>query len=385
MTFEEQRMAQRPLHGVVVLDLSARLPGPLATLMLAQAGARVIKVERPPEGDEVRAFAPQVDGMSAHFVWLNRGKQSVTLDLKRRGDLAAFEDLVAQADVLVEQFRPGVMDRLGLGPDALCRRHARLIYCSITGYGRDDPRSLDAAHDLNYQADAGLVGTAPLLASGTPALPPVLLGDIAGGSYPAFMSILLALMQRQQTDKGQFLDIAMSRNIEVFTFWNVIQGTLTGTWPEPGTGRHTGGSPRYQVYRTADDRFLAVAALEDRFWHNFQQAIGLTVRPDWERHAPREVIAAVAARIARHDASHWLAVMAGKDVCCNLAPDLEQAVAANAARRAEAGRGSMPLIPLPLAPQFTSGPANLPAPPLGASNETLARAQTPRDRPARMV
>ena len=167
MTFEEQRMAQRPLHGVVVLDLSTRLPGPLATLMLAQAGARVIKVERPPEGDEVRAFAPQMDGMSAHFVWLNRGKQSVTLDLKRRGDLAAFEDLVAQADVLVEQFRPGVMDRLGLGPDALCRRHARLIYCSITAFGTEGPYRDRPGYDPLMQAYGGIMSI-----TGHPGQPP---------------------------------------------------------------------------------------------------------------------------------------------------------------------------------------------------------------------
>ena len=251
-----------PLHGVTVLDFSTRLPGPLATLMLAQAGARVIKVERPPHGDELRAFAPRRDGMSAHFHWLNRGKESVALDLKADADRAALEEMLAGADVLVEQFRPGVMARLGLGWADLSARHPRLIYCAVTGYGQADPRSLTAAHDLNYQAAAGLVGSAAPGPDGRPGLPPVLLGDIAGGSYPAVMSILLALMQRQASGQGQFLDIAMSQNVEVFTFWNAIQGAMTGQWPEAGGGRHTGGSPRYRVYAARDGRHLAVAALE---------------------------------------------------------------------------------------------------------------------------
>jgi crotonobetainyl-CoA:carnitine CoA-transferase CaiB-like acyl-CoA transferase len=307
--------------------------------------------------------------MSAHFAWLNRGKESVALDLKDPRDLAALDSLVAQADVLIEQFRPGVMDRLGLGYDALAARHPRLVYCSITGYGRDDPRSMQAAHDLNYQASAGLVGSAPCLADGRPVLPPVLLGDIAGGTYPAFMSILLALMQRDKTGRGQHLDIAMSRNVEVFAVWNTIQGALTGAWPQPGAGRHTGGSPRYQVYRTADGRYLAVAALEDRFWQNFQAAIGLVISSETERDAPGSAIAAVAERIAQHDAAHWLAVMDGKDTCCNLAPDLQQAVLANAAERKSANR-VVPFVPLPLATQFTTGFDDPSAPQLGAGNAT---------------
>lgn len=362
----EQSMSDQPLHGVTVLDFSTLLPGPLATVMLAQAGARVIKVERPPRGDEVRRFDPRIGDMSAHFAWLNRGKESVALDLKRQDDLAVLGELLTDTDVLVEQFRPGVMDRLGLGYEAMAKRDSRLIYCSITGYGQSDPRSMEAAHDLNYQASAGLVGSAVRTPADVPALPPVLLGDIAGGSYPAFMSILLALMQRAKTGKGQHLDIAMSRNIEVFTVWNAIHGALTGEWPAPGAARHTGGSPRYQIYTTRDGKFLAVAALEDRFWSNFQAVIGLDVPPAWERTAPQEVIAAVAAVIAQHDASHWLAAMAGRDVCCNLAPDLQQAVTDNSTFRGAGFANGMPYVPLPVAEQFTSGMVDPPAPSLGS-------------------
>lgn len=355
-----------PLQGITVLDLSTRLPGPLATLLLAQAGARVIKVERPPDGEELRAFQPRLDGMSAHFAWLNRGKEAVALDLKAPADRARFESLLAGADVLVEQFRPGVMDRLGLGWEALRQRHPRLIYCAITGFGRDDPRSQEAAHDLNYQAAAGLAAAAPRGADGLPVLPPVLLGDIAGGSWPAVISILLALMQRQATGRGQFLDIAMAVNVEHFALWNVIQGSLTGSWPEPGRGRHTGGSPRYRLYAARDGRLLALAALEDRFWANFLAVIGLEVDAEEERRAPEAVIAAIAARLVQRDAADWLAACAGRDCCLSLAPDLAEAVALNAARRG-GSTGPLPYIPLPVAPQFTSGATDPPAPQLHAS------------------
>jgi crotonobetainyl-CoA:carnitine CoA-transferase CaiB-like acyl-CoA transferase len=349
--------APQVLEGLTVLDLSTRLPGPLATLMLAQAGARVIKIERPP-GEEFRAYEPQVDGMSAHYAWLNRGKECIALDFKGPADRARFDALLAEADILVEQFRPGVMDRLGLGYDQLSKRHLKLIYCAITGYGQGDPRSLEAAHDLNYQASAGLAGSAPPGARGLPALPAVLLGDIAGGAYPAFMSLLLAVLQRNQTGRGQFLDIAMARNVEVFTFWSTISGHLTGEWPAPGAGRHTGGSPRYNLYAARDGRMLAVGALEDRFWQNFLDGIGLVLPPGLESDDPQAAIASVAQRIATEDADFWLERLKGRDTCCNLAPGLAEAHA-TMIRNTEPG--SLPRIPLPIATQFTDDGAPFPA------------------------
>ncbi|HTG24284.1 MAG TPA: CaiB/BaiF CoA-transferase family protein [Reyranella sp.] len=337
------------LAGLTVLDLSTRLPGPLATLMLAQAGARVIKIERPP-GEELRGFEPRLDGLSAHYAWLNRGKECVALDFKNRDDCALFEALLGKADILVEQFRPGVMDRLGLGYEELSPRHPRLIYCAITGYGRDDHRSHEAGHDLNYQASVGLVGSAPLGARGVPTLPPVLLGDIAGGTYPAFMSILLAVLQRNLTGRGQFLDIAMARNVEVFTLWTTISGHLTGHWPQPGAARHTGGSPRYNLYAARDGKLLAVAALEERFWQNFLEGIGLALAPGLEEADPQRVIALVAERIAAQDAGTWLARLEGRDTCCNLAPEMAEA---HAIKPSPAMASGLPVIPLPVAAQFT--------------------------------
>jgi crotonobetainyl-CoA:carnitine CoA-transferase CaiB-like acyl-CoA transferase len=327
----------RALQGLTVLDLSTRLPGPLATLMLAQAGARVIKIERPP-GEEFRAYEPQVDGLSAHYAWLNRGKACNLLDLRQPADRARLDALLAEADILVEQFRPGVMDRLGLGYAALSTRHPKLIYCAITGYGRDDRRSLEAAHDLNYQASAGLAGSAPPGQRGVPALP--------------------AVLQRNQTGRGQFLDIAMARNVEVFAFWSTISGHFTGEWPVPGQGRHTGGSPRYNLYAARDGRVLAVGALEDRFWQNFLDGIGLVLPLGLEQADPRAAVAMVAQRIATEDADFWLGRLEGRDTCCNLAPGLADAHA-TMIRNTEPK--ALPRIPLPVAAQFTDDDAPFPA------------------------
>ncbi len=350
---DDEVNAQAPLAGVMVLDLSTRLPGPLATLLLAQAGARVIKVERPP-GEEMRELEPRLDGMSAHFGWLNRGKTCIALDLRGEGR-AQFEAMVERADVLIEQFRPGVMARLGLDYPTLALRNPRLVYCSITGYGQHDPRSLRAAHDLNYQAAAGLAAAAPTVGRGVPALPTALLGDIAGGSYPAFASITLALLQRAVTGKGQHLDIAMSQNLEIFSFWNAIGGALTGHWAMPGAGRHTGGSPRYNLYRTRDGRLLAVGALEDRFWAAFLEGIGLALPPGMEADDPQRAITLVAEHLATCTAAEWLQRLDGRDACCNLADDLADVVAR------VGSRSGLPDIRLPLAPQFTRRDAELPA------------------------
>ena len=352
----------RALAGITVLDLSTRLPGPLATLMLAQAGARVIKIERPP-GEEFRDYQPKIAGMSAHYAWLNRGKDCLTLDLRADEGRRHFETLLSKADVLVEQFRPGVMDRLGLGYKELSKRHPRLIYCAITGYGQNDERSKRAAHDLHYPAAAGLVGSTPGGSRGVPALPPVLLGDIAGGSYPAVMSILMAVLERNQSSKGQFLDIGMAGNIEVFAFWAKILGHLTGQWPTPGAGRHDGGSPRYNVYAARDGRLLAVGALEDRFWQDFLDGIGLSIPDGIEKADPQAAIALVAERLATEDAAFWLKRLEGRDACCNLAPGLAEAQAfmsrATVLSNGKAGE-PWPTIPLPVAPQFTNDLAALP-------------------------
>jgi crotonobetainyl-CoA:carnitine CoA-transferase CaiB-like acyl-CoA transferase len=270
---ETQPPAPLPLAGVRVLDFSNLLPGPLASLLLADAGADVVKVERPGTGDEIRRFPPAFGSTGGNFALLNRGKHGLTADLKDEGDRAHIRKLALSADVLIEQFRPGVMDRLGFGYEELSRENPRLVYCSITGYGQTGDRAQKAGHDLNYMAETGLLGLTRG-ADGAPVLPPVLAADVAGGAYPAVMNILLALTQRQASGRGCHLDVAMSDNLFTLAYWG-LAGGHAGQWPKPGSELLSGGSPRYQVYRTSDRKYLAAAPLEERFWQVFCERIGL--------------------------------------------------------------------------------------------------------------
>ena len=218
----------------------------------------MIKIERPGGGDELRGYEPRFGAASAGFALLNRGKRSIALDLKANGARERLMPLLRTADVLIEQFRPGVMDRLGLGYAALAAVNPRLIYCSITGYGQSGPKAQVAAHDLNYLAETGLLHLAAG-ADGAPVLPPALIADIAGGSYPAVLNILLALRARDATGRGCHLDIAMTDHLFPLMWWALGQGFAAGGWPRPGGELLTGGSPRFQIYPTADGRFLAAA------------------------------------------------------------------------------------------------------------------------------
>ena len=199
----------QPLEGVKVLDFSTLLPGPMCTLLLADAGADVIKIERK-DGDEMRAYTPKFGTDSVNFALLNRGKKSIVADLKSPATIKQIQALIAQADVLVEQFRPGVMDRLGLGYQAVATINPRLVYCSITGYGQTGPYAQVAAHDMNYQAQTGMVGLSGD-ADGTPGVPPVLTADLAGGAYPAVINILLGLRKRDREGVGCHLVQSVQR------------------------------------------------------------------------------------------------------------------------------------------------------------------------------
>ncbi len=266
---------RKPLAGVRVLDFSTLLPGPMATLILAEAGAEVIKVERPGTGEDMRQYPPMVTADSGvNFALLNRGKRSLALDLKDDRSIAVINRLIADIDVVVEQFRPGVMDRLGLGWEALAAINPALVYCSITGWGQDGPKAQLAAHDLNYMAETGVLNLGADRA-GDPVLPPVLVADIGGGTFPSVVSILLALREAERTGVGAHLDVAMGDNLFAWAYWALGERAVGSPDPRPGGELVTGGSPRYQVYRCADGRWLACAPLEPKFWVNFCRVIDL--------------------------------------------------------------------------------------------------------------
>jgi alpha-methylacyl-CoA racemase len=366
----------QPLDGITVLDFSTLLPGPLAGLILAEAGARVIKIERPGRGDEMRGYEPKLGDDGVNFALLNRGKRSIALDLKAPGARERLLPLIRAADVLIEQFRPGVMDRLGLGYASLRVENRRLIWCSITGYGQSGPKAQVAAHDLNYIAEIGMLGLSAG-ADGAPVIPPALIADIAGGAYPAVINILLALQQRAQTGKGCRLDVAMTDQLFPLLYWALGDAFAAGRWPRPGGELVTGGSPRYQIYRTADDRFLAAAPLEERFWDRFSRLIGLEERYREDARDPAATIARVAEIIRARSAADWEKRFAGEDVCCAIVRTLEEALADPHFRarglfdhRLQAGERSIPAVPVPVARGFRSAsPRGYPA--LGEGNELI--------------
>lgn len=313
----------QPLSGITVLDFTTLLPGPLATLMLAEAGADVIKIERP-GGEDMRQGPPRWDGESINFGLLNRGKRSIQLDLKDESARARLRPLIEKADVIVEQFRPGVMDRLGVGYEAARKINPRIVYCSISGYGQTGPRSGEAGHDINYISSTGLLALAPGAAN-SPTVPPALIADIAGGSFPAVMNILLGLRQRDLTGQGSYIDIAMTD--AMFTFaWHALATAAAGEgYPRAGAARLTGGSPRYQLYPTKDGKLVACGALEPKFWQSFLDAIGLSKEAVNEKDA-EGAKARIAARIREETADHWRPILAKADCCATIVANVEEAL-----------------------------------------------------------
>jgi alpha-methylacyl-CoA racemase len=366
----------QPLTGVRVLDFSTLLPGPMATLLLADAGAEVIKVERP-SGEDMRGYEPKIGNDSVNFGLLNAGKRSIAIDLKAPGSIDKLKPLIRSADIVIEQFRPGVMDRLGLGYEALKLINPRIIYCAITGYGQSGPKAQVAAHDLNYVAESGLLAIAAD-GNGAPVVPPALIADIAGGAYPAVMNVLLALRQRDQTGEGCMIDVSMSDNMFTFLYWAMGEGFSSGKWPAPGGGLVAGGSPRYQIYRTADNKFVAAAPLEQKFWENFCELIGLEKSLRDDRIDVAATKRGVAAIIAKDTAAVWNERFAGKDICCCIVKTIEEATRephfverGMFARTLNVGGRRIPGPHTPIAPSFRNTHEELEFPVLARDNDNL--------------
>jgi crotonobetainyl-CoA:carnitine CoA-transferase CaiB-like acyl-CoA transferase len=365
----------RPLTGIRVLDFSTLLPGPLATLLLVEAGAEVLQLERPPHGDEMRSYSPRLGDSSANYTLLNRGKRSAAVDLKDPAVRGRLLELAADTDVVVEQFRPGVMDRLGLGYDDFRGANPGIVYCSITGYGQTGPSAARAGHDLTYLADSGLLGNV-VDDHGDPQLPPTVIADIAGGTYPAVLNIVLALYRRATTGAGCRLDIGMTPNLGTLAYGYLATHAGSGTWPVPGADLLTGGSPRYRLYRTADGRHVAAAPLEERFWQRFCDLVGLPEELRSDAGHEAEVIEAVATRIVAHPADHWDALFEGVDVCCCVVATFEEAarrqhLRTDSPHRVVGDGFDVAALPVPIAEDFRSEPRALAAPTLRTGLEAV--------------
>jgi alpha-methylacyl-CoA racemase len=354
-----ERTAMRPLADLRVLDFSTLLPGPLATLLLAEAGADVVKIERPEVGEGMRSFAPRWGGSGANFALLNRGKRSLALDFKNPSHRETLRALGASADIIVEQFRPGVMAQVALDYPTLSAVNPRLIYCSISGYGQTGPRRDVAGHDLNYIGDAGLLALS-MGPRDQPTVPPALIADIAAGAYPAFFNILLALRERDRTGRGRHLDIAMTDGLFPLMYWALAQGLTTSVWPGNADALVTGGSPRYRLYRTADERIVAAAPIEQKFWEEFCRVIGLTGPLCDDAQDPAATTAAVAEIIQGRNSEEWRRAFDGRDCCCSIVATLQEAFQNPHFRHREIfdysvanGEGGViPALPVPLDPAF---------------------------------
>lgn len=313
------------LDGIKVLDLSRLLPGPVCTMMLADIGADVLKIEDNRGGDYARYYPPMVGDMGAFFASINRNKRAMTLNLKHPDGVALLRELVRDADVLVESFRPGVMDRLGVGWETLRQINPGLVYCAITGYGQDGPFRDVAGHDNGYLAKAGLLGLNGRRGESVH-LAPFQLADIAGGALWGAFGICAALLGRAQSGEGTFVDISMTEGSLLFAL-PAIANHSVGQPQTQGDNMLTGGVPCYDVYETRDGRHLAVGALEPKFWMAFVQAIerpdligdGLTSGEDGAR-----VRAEIAEVLAQRTLAEWSEIFSAVDACVEPCATLEE-------------------------------------------------------------
>jgi len=316
------------LKGIRIVDLTRLLPGPLCTMYLADMGAEVIKIEDTVSGDYTRWDPPKAKENSLFFLLMNRNKKSMRLNLKTPEGRQVFFRLAAQADVIVEQFRPGVVEKLGIDYASMKAIHPGIVYCSLTGFGQDGPYRDRAAHDINYIGYAGLLGQTARR-GGMPVLPGVQVADEAGGSLMAAMGILAALIGRQRTGEGRYVDVAMMDG--VLSLMVISLGHLFGSGQSPGRGDGllTGGTPCYDVYETRDGRFMALGALEPKFWKDFCMAVGHPelVKDQFPTGQRREEVRrAVESIFLERTRDEWVESLSDVDACCTPVLELNESV-----------------------------------------------------------
>ena len=364
-------MSHNLLAGVRVLDLSRLLPGGLCSLYLADLGADVVKIEAPDGGDYTRAYSPQL------FRLINRNKRSVCMNLRRPEAADALKALARDADVVLESFRPGVVERLGVGYEALKAVNPRLVYCSLTGYGQTGPYRDRAGHDINYSGYAGVLDQTGV-AGGPPALTNLPIGDLAGGSLTAAVGILAALFKARTSGEGTYIDAAMLDGTLALQVIGLSTLESAGSSRARGGDLLNGGLANYNVYACVDGRHLAVGALEPKFFGMLYETLGCSDLADSSPDSPatRERLATIFAERTREE---WLEVFADRDACVTPVLTLEEALEDPQVR----SRGIVhegvdgPYLGHPL--QYSNGgeEADRPAPGLGEHTEEVLGALGP--------
>lgn len=375
-------MIDGPLAGLKVLDLTRLLPGPVATMHLADLGAEVIKIEDTGAGDYARSMGEgaTADSDSIFFRLVNRNKQSLRLDLKQAAGVEVFMRLARDADIIVESFRPGVVDKLGIGYEAVNAINPRIVYAAITGYGQTGPWADKAGHDLNYIATSGVldqIGTA----GGAPAIPNLQVGDLLGGALTPLLGILAAVIGAKSSGQGSHVDVAMTDAVLAHNIFPMVTTQAHGKPAARGTDLLDGGVPCYAVYRTADLRYLAVGALEPKFWQEFCRVIrrtdlassGLATGAKGE-HVRGELTTLIGSQTL----AHWAEVFAGTDCCVTPVLTLDEALSHQqlAAREMAVEIGGVKQFAPPV--KLSAWPWQAthcsPAPKVGADGTALLRA-----------
>lgn len=377
--------AAGPFSGVLVIDLTRVLAGPFCTMMLAELGARVVKIEHPEGGDDSRHFTPMHEGQSAYFQSLNRGKESIALDLKADAERAVFLEMVRRGDVLVENFRPGTLERLGLGYERLKELNPGLIYTAISGFGHTGPWSQKPAYDMIVQALGGMMSV-----TGQPGGPPTKagtsIGDISGGLF-ALAGIGSALYQRERTGQGMMVDVSMLDGQLAILESAVMRYAVTGKAPGPMGNRHPSITP-FEVFETAD-RPMIIAAGNDALFVKLCQALGLNGLPADARFRdnrtrtehPEELKEILEAVLRQKPAEQWLAVLEAAGVPCSLINNVADAVEHPQvkARNMIVEAGGLRMAGNPIKLSGVADPATRrPAPALNADGQRLRQEFAPR-------
>jgi crotonobetainyl-CoA:carnitine CoA-transferase CaiB-like acyl-CoA transferase len=314
------------LKELKMLDLSRLLPGPYCSLLFADLGMEVLKVEDPEQGDYTRGIGPIRKKDSAIFLALNRNKKSIKLNLKIREGKEIFYKLIQSYDIILESFRPGVIDRLGIGYQELKKRNPRVILCSLSGYGQDGPYKGRSGHDINY---IGLGGVLEItgVKNGDPVLPGVQIADIGGGGMMAAIAILAAAIHREKTGEGQFLDISMMDSVVSWLSIHAGKYFMDGELLKRGDMLLTGRYACYQVYPTKDGRHMSLGTLEPKFWKNFCEAVGrrdLMDKQFIEGEEQLRIIEEIQNLFKTKTQEEWVDFFKNADACCEPILTFEQ-------------------------------------------------------------
>jgi formyl-CoA transferase/CoA:oxalate CoA-transferase len=382
-----------PLEGITVLDLTRVLSGPYCTMLLADMGARVIKIEQPGKGDDTRAWGPPfhpnvhspnagdsgAHGESAYFMSINRNKESVTLDFKAAGGRTVLDALVAKADVLVENFRPGTLAKLGYDYTTLAAAHPRLIYCSVSGFGQYGPRSKEPGYDAVMQAEGGLMSiTGP--GDGPPYRLGVAIADIVSGMFAAY-GVAMALFARERTGRGQQVDLAMLDAVTALLTYQAGNFFASGNPPARLGNRHPSIVP-YEVFTASDGDFV-LAVGNDELWKTFCAVTGLDLGERFATNRQRvsgynDLRPPIARALAQHPRSYWIDRLTAAGVPCGSVRDLGEVFGDPqlAAREMivsleHAAAGAVRLLGVPVKLSDTPGSVRMPPPTLGQHTDTV--------------